>query len=163
MNTPLQRLVDALRDELQHYGEVLALLDDVPEPAALPAGDGVAPVALPREPFRDAAERLLDARGRRERRQQQVAWASHQPDAWTPPDLLPVVPGAVRPLLRALFDEIESLQGRLAGCAHPQHPWLGQGGDPILITRLLDPSAPPVSPAVLHAAFRRPQPDALSA
>jgi hypothetical protein len=162
MNSSLQRLVDALREELQHYGGVLTLLDGVPPH---PLGPGAAPLPdlLPVEPFRDAASQLLDARSRRERRQQQLAWACRQPDAWEPVDLLPAMPKDSRPLLRALFDEIDSLQDQLRDRLWLAQPWLSLPADAVLAARLLAPSTHPIPFPVPDAGFRRPRPDALSA
>lgn len=162
MNSSLQRLVDALREELQHYGGVLTLLDGIPPhpvaPSAVPAPD-----LLPLEPFRDASGQLLDARARRERRQQQLAWACRQPDGWDADALLPALPRDTRPLLRALFEEIDSLQDQLRDHLWLARPWLGEPADALLAARLLEPSTAPVPFPVPDAGFRRPRPDALSA
>jgi len=162
MNTPLQRLVDALRAELQHHGAVLTLLDGLPPRPVVP-GAVPAPEALPLEPFRDAASQLLDARARRERRQHQLAWACRQPDAWDPDDLLPAIPQEARPLVRALFEEIDSLQDQLHDRLLLAQPWLGEPCDVALSQRLSALSDFPIPFPAAEAGFRRPRPDALSA
>ncbi|MFM1769462.1 MAG: hypothetical protein RJA22_1991 [Verrucomicrobiota bacterium] len=155
MHSPLQRLIDALREELQHYGAVLALLEPV-VPAALRPGDPLnRPMAAAAAAgFADAARALLEARAARERCQQQLAWACQQPADWAPADLLQQAPRAFRPLLGALFEENDSLQDRVRRHVHPGHPWLGQAGDPVLVARLLAPTVLPVPLPV--AATARP-------
>ena len=118
---------------------------------------------LPLEPFRDAAGQLLDARARRDRRQQQLAWACRQPDTWDASALLPALPRDTRPLLRALFEEIDSLQDQLRDRLWLARPWLGEPGDAMLAARLLEPSTHPIPFPVPDAGFRRPRPDVFSA
>jgi hypothetical protein len=118
MTRPLQQLIDALRQELQHHGELLARLDEIP-------------VACPDLENSDAAraverqtESLLATQRERERLQLQLAWAAEQPDACSFEELIPVLPPAYRPLLTALVQENESLRRRVGDRLRESLSWL---------------------------------------
>jgi len=118
MTRPLQQLIDALRQELQHHGELLARLDEIP-------------VACPDLENSDAAravesqtETLLATQRERERLQLQLAWAAEQPDACSFEELIPVLPPAYRPLLTALVQENESLRRRVGDRLRESLSWL---------------------------------------
>lgn len=115
MLRPLQQLIDALRDELLHCGELLAWLDCQPRLAA--DGDlSLAPHALA----------LLAAQQVRERSQLRLAWAAEQPDASSLVELLPVLPRAYQPLVGALIEENTSLWHRVGARLSEDLGWLGR-------------------------------------
>ena len=118
MTRPLQQLIDALRQELQQHGELLARLDEMP-PVALhsPSPDAGRPVV-------SAAESLLSAQRERERLQLQVAWAAEQPEACSFEELIPVLPQDYRPLVSALVEENESLRRRVGERLREDLCWL---------------------------------------
>lgn len=118
MTSTLQRLIDALRDELQQYGEVLGWLDS----RVRLASDACSSAGVT---LQAQAESLLALRARRDTLQQQLAWACQRPDAGTPSELLPLVAEEVRPLLRALFEENDSLRRQLGERLRQDHPWPG--------------------------------------
>lgn len=136
MTPNLQRLIDALRDELQHYGEVLALLDAGHDRLTRKT---VARASRAAASFQAHATALIVSRGKRERFQQQLAWACQHPDASAPEKLLPLIASEYQPLLRALFEETHSLRRQLHERAQ-HHPWLQANGE--LTARLVSPAAP---------------------
>ena len=115
MTRPLQQLIDDLRDELLHCGELLAWLDAQPRLTA--EGDlALAPHAAA----------LLTAQQTRERSQLQLAWAAEQPDAASLDELIPVLPSAYQPLVGALVEENTSLWRRVGARLSDDLCWLGR-------------------------------------
>lgn len=115
MTRPLQQLIDALRDELLHCGELLAWLDAHPR---LTAGGDLA--------FAPTASALLAAQQAREHSQLQLAWAAEQPDATSLEELIPVLPAAYQPLVGALAEENTSLWRRVGARLSSDLCWLGR-------------------------------------
>jgi hypothetical protein len=106
MNRPLQQLIDALREELQQCGELLAQLD---EPARLASANSRG-ADWPGQPRADA---LLAAREAREFSWQQLAWAAQKPQAASIGELIPSLPQDHQPLVGALVEENEALWRRV--------------------------------------------------
>ncbi len=129
MTRPLQQLIDALRQELQQHGELLARLDETPPAAPLcPESDAGRPVE-------SQAEALLAAQRERERSQLQLAWAAEQPGACSFEELIPVLPQNYRPLVSALVEENESLRRRVGQRLREDLCWLDRACE--LSTRTL--------------------------
>jgi hypothetical protein len=110
MTAPLAQLIDALRNELQQYGEMLALLEAQRE------------VVARREPASvlnsisavEAQSATIEAAQRaRETHRRQLAWAVSSPDNVTFQQLLPLLPEQYRPLVTALVQEINQLLERV--------------------------------------------------
>jgi hypothetical protein len=108
MLRPLQQLIDALRQELQQQGELLARLEEMGPLALQLAG------AEAGSPVQSQAADLLAAQQERERLQLQLAWAAGQPGACSFDELIPVLPPNYRPLLSALVEETDSLRCRVS-------------------------------------------------
>ena len=118
MNEKLDRLVDALRHELQQYGEMLALFerqqehlmkrnaDEVMSSAALINAQGGA---------------IQDARRDRVERLQELAESLSVPPDGTLGTLLPALPASRRPQVQALMDENNRLLGRIQVRARQNH------------------------------------------
>lgn len=118
MTDPLHDLIAALREELQSYGELLALLDRQQESV-----------------FARAANDLLDAAGsvqahatqlERIRRHRESCRQAVAEGLGLPPDasfslLLPALPHDYRPLLGALVEENNALLVRVQQRAHQNH------------------------------------------
>ena len=122
MNRPLQQLIEALREELQQCGEMLAHLD---EPSRListspPGGAG---------PVQPQADALLAAREAREFSRQQLAWAAQKPQAASIGELIPSLPEDHQPLVDALVEENEDLWRRLYERLRQDCRWLHRAHD----------------------------------
>src|SRR6266540_1041778 len=111
MNRPLQQLIDALREELQQCGEMLAQLD---EPARLASANSPG-ADWPGQPRADA---LLTAREAREFSWQQLAWAAQKPQAVSIGELIPCLHRARR-TSRKRLDLITSPDAATAGLTRP--------------------------------------------
>jgi len=129
MTRPLQQLIDALRQELQQHGELLARLDEAP----MPSCDSEELDAVRRMQL--LAETLLAAQRAREHCQHQMAWAAERPGACSFNELIPALPPAYRPLLSALVEENESLRRRVGERLREDLSWLDRACE--LSTRTL--------------------------
>ena len=139
MTRPLQQLIDALRQELQQHGELLARLDETPPARHSPAPDAGQPVE-------SQAETLLAVQRQRERFQLQLAWAAEQPGACSFDELIPALPQNYRPLVSALVEENESLRRRVGQRLREDLCWLDRACE--LSTRTLGAiSFPQTEPA----------------
>jgi flagellar biosynthesis/type III secretory pathway chaperone len=115
---PVETLVAALREELQHYGEMLALLDRQQEQVkARSAGEIFQSISL----IQAQASAIQGARQHREQCRGAAALACHQPENAPFADLIPLLPSDYRPLLRALVDENNQLLGRVRQRARQNH------------------------------------------
>lgn len=106
MTLILEQLVEALRDELQQFGEMLALLETQTISLTRREISGVIQSTSAIESHRNVIE---SARLRRENLQKQLAWAAGDPDRRSLQSLLPYAPEPYRPLLSALLGEINQL------------------------------------------------------
>jgi flagellar biosynthesis/type III secretory pathway chaperone len=113
-----ETLVTALRDELQHYGEMLALLDRQQEQVkARSAGEIFQSISL----IQAQAAAIQGARQHRERCRSDAALVCGQPENAKFPILIPLLPADYRPLLRALVDENNELLRRVRQRARQNH------------------------------------------
>jgi len=114
----INRLVSALREELQQYGEMLALLDAQQEHVKARSGQEV---------FRSIssieAQALLiqNVRALREQCRQFVAKDAARPEAVSFSELIPLLPADYQPLVKALVDENNHLLARVRQRAHQNH------------------------------------------
>jgi len=114
----IQPLIDALRDELQNYGEMLALLDRQQENLI---------ARQPSEVFQSIS--LIKAQGSaiqqsrvcREACRRALAQECGQPPAAPFSTLIPLLPQDYQPLLRALVDENNELLARVSRRARQNH------------------------------------------
>ena len=114
MVTTLEPFFDALRNELQQYGEMLALLET--QQGAL-NHRGTQAVAASISSLTTQCAAIDSARRNRETLQRQVAWAFGVPEEQTVRQLIPLVPLEYQPLLTALAQEIQELLVRVRECA----------------------------------------------
>jgi flagellar biosynthesis/type III secretory pathway chaperone len=118
MMKSIKLLIDALRDELQNYGEMLALLD-------LQQGNLIARAAS--EVFQSISlikaqgGAILQARDRREECRRAVAEDWRQPQEAGFTVLIPLLPADYQPLLQALVDENNELLVRVRRRARQNH------------------------------------------
>jgi flagellar biosynthesis/type III secretory pathway chaperone len=118
MTDALQRLIEALRDELQQYGEMLALLDQQQEQVCARVADEVlATVTL----IQEQGSVMQGARRQREECRTALARTLSLGDEATFKELLPRLPVNFRPLLQALVDENNDLLRRVQHRARQNH------------------------------------------
>jgi flagellar biosynthesis/type III secretory pathway chaperone len=114
----IEPLIAALRDELQHYGEMLALLDLQQEQVkARSAAEIFQSISL----IQAQAAAIQAARQHREQCRGAAALACRRPENAPFTDLIPLLPPDYRPLLQALVDENNQLLGRVRQRARQNH------------------------------------------
>jgi flagellar biosynthesis/type III secretory pathway chaperone len=118
MNLKIDQLVAALRDELQHYGEILALLERQQHFVIHRATDdlfrSVADV-------QQEADTLRQARDHRDHCRHAVAAELAPAESQELSQLIPHLPGDYQPLVQALLDENNHLLIRVQQCAQQNH------------------------------------------
>ena len=118
MTATLEQVIEALRNELQQYGEMLALLEAQHAAVARRESGSVLTSVTGIEAQSGA---IQDARRTRETHQRQLAWALGRPDSITFQELLPLLPDDYRPLVSALVLEINQLLARVRQFAEHNH------------------------------------------
>jgi flagellar biosynthesis/type III secretory pathway chaperone len=119
-------LVSALREELQQYGEMLALLDRQQQQVIARAADEVfQTIGL----IKSQGVAIQTARDHREDCRAQVAQTLQQPEAAPFSDLIPLFPPDYQPLIQALVEENNELLVRVRQRARQNH---------LLLSRSLD-------------------------
>jgi flagellar biosynthesis/type III secretory pathway chaperone len=114
----IEPLIAALREELQQYGEMLALLDRQQEQVKARSADEIfQSISL----IQAQAAAIQGARQHREKCRGITAVACCQPENAPFRDLLPLLPPNYRPLLQALVDENNQLLVRVRQRARQNH------------------------------------------
>jgi hypothetical protein len=121
MTATLEPVIEALRNELQQYGEMLALLE-AQQQAVSRRQSGLVLNTVPAIEAQGSV--IQDARRTRETHQRQLAWALGRPEGVPFQDLLPLLPDEYRPLISALVQEINQLLGRVREFAEQNHSQL---------------------------------------
>lgn len=123
MIAPLEHVVDALRNELQHYGELLALLEtqtgileDIDFRRVL---DNAHSLNTHRTQLGSIRKFRLDT-------QEKLAWALGLPEARNFKELLPAIPECYHPLLEALIGDINHAISQAHSRAAANHASLCQ-------------------------------------
>lgn len=106
MTDALNRLVSALREELQHYGEMLALLDQQQESAVGRMADEMFAATTA---IQNQAVTMQGIRRDREQAQRILACSLGVTETSTFVELIPLLPPDYRPLVQSLVDENNSL------------------------------------------------------
>jgi hypothetical protein len=114
----LKALIDALRDELQQYGEMLARLDTQQQLIMRRASDELADAVAQIEQHQGVLQR---ARQHREVCQQAASLAFLLPAGATFQELIPRLPEDYRPLVGALIQENNELLVRVQQRARQNH------------------------------------------
>jgi hypothetical protein len=140
----LQQLIEALRDELQQYGEMLALLDQQQEAVKLQGADDI---LLSISAINTQSELIQNARARRQTLQRELAETLQQPGPATFAQLLPLLPEPYRPLVHALVQENNELLLRVRERAQQNHLLLRRSLD--LMQRFITTLSPQDQPAGL--------------
>jgi flagellar FlgN protein len=104
----LQELIEALRNELQQYGEMLALLEQQGETIRIQGADSLSISAIEIQ-----SGAIQEARTSRQLVQNQLGAELRQAGNGSLTELLPYVPEQYRPLLNALAQENKELVQRV--------------------------------------------------
>src|SRR5205814_1595606 len=110
MTPNLEKIIESLRNELQQYGEMLALLDHQQELVRMRGADDILHSIAS---INTQSATIQAARERREAAQQYLARSLGQPLDSTFATLLPLVPDHYRPLVGALVQENNELLQRV--------------------------------------------------
>jgi flagellar biosynthesis/type III secretory pathway chaperone len=114
----LEPLIDALREELQEYGEMLALLDRQQEMVKARAANEIfQSISL----IQAQATTIQNARDKREVCRRAAAKQCSQPENAAFAILIPCLPADYRPLVSALVDENNHLLLRVRQRARQNH------------------------------------------
>lgn len=143
MREHLEALVAALRAELTHYGELLALLDQQQEQVMAREAEETLRLAAA---INQQSGLVRQAREHRDHCRRQLARALGQREEATLTDLLPQMPGEYQVLVRALLEENNRLLVRVQQRARQNHLLLARTVELMrkFIESLLPPGGPPV-------------------
>ena len=118
MTEVIESLIAALREELKHYGEMLALLDQQQESAINRLSDEMLAATTA---VQNHALIIQSARREREERQRALARELCMAEASTFVELVPLLPANYRPLVQSLIGENNALLQRVQQCARQNH------------------------------------------
>ncbi len=118
MKEQIQPLIDALREELQQYGEMLALLDR--QHQFIMVRDG-AEVFQSAGAIQAQGSVIQTARAQREKCRGRLALTLQQPERAGFTNVIPLLPPDYRPLVKALVDENNELLLRVRERARQNH------------------------------------------
>src|SRR5262245_44911285 len=145
MKDLLQNLIEALREELKEYGEMLALLDQQQEMVMhRRTQDLLQCVAA----INSQADTIAVARHEREQRQRRIALQFQLPETTTFSTLVQCLPAEYRPLMQALVQENNELLVRVQQRARQNHLLLSRIVE--LMQRFLGTLFPDSSPATYN-------------
>ena len=145
MKAALDTLIQSLRDELQQYGEMLALLDHQQEYVVTRAADDMMQTAAEIQAQTGVIEK---ARKDREQRRRELAEALHQAPGTEFADLIPLLPEDYRPLVQALVEENNQLLYRIQQRARQNHVLLNRSVD--LMKQFMSALIPSLRPTVYN-------------
>ena len=126
MNDTLENLIAALREELQHYGEMLALLDQQQESAINRLADEMFAAT---SAIQSQAAVLQATRRAREQCLRTQARELCVSETSTFVEVIPLLPADYRPLVQSLVDENNSLLQRVQQRARQNHLVLSRSVD----------------------------------
>jgi flagellar biosynthesis/type III secretory pathway chaperone len=147
----IKLLVEALRDELKNYGEMLALLDR--QQAYLISRDA-SEVFQSISLIKAQGAAILQSRAHREESRRALALGLRHPPEITFADLIPLLPADYQPLLRALVDENNELLMRVRRRARQNHLMLRRSVE--LMQELLNTLLPSRQSSVYDGTGSRP-------
>jgi len=151
MNHLLPNLIEALREELKQYGEMLALLDQQQHLVMRrQAGDLLQNIAV----INAQAGAITAARREREQRQRIVASRLNLPEAATFAVITPLLPPNYQPLVQALVQENNELLVRVQQRARQNHLLLSHAVE--LMQRLINSIFPGATPETYDERGRLP-------
>jgi flagellar biosynthesis/type III secretory pathway chaperone len=145
MTAILQELIEALRNELQQYGEMLALLEQQHQAVKL---RGAEEVWQSITAINSHSAMILRARQTRQDLQRQLAEALSPAHDCSFTHLIPALPESYRPLVTALVQENNELLWRVRQRAQQNHLLLQQSVE--LMQQFLATLSPADQPAALR-------------
>src|SRR5438046_1212097 len=110
MMVQLTTIIDSLRNELQQYGEMLALLDHQQELVRMCGSEDILHSIAA---INAQSHQIQTARERRESTLEELALSLGQPEETTFAALLPLIPNHYQPLISALLQENNELLERV--------------------------------------------------
>ena len=126
MNELLQNLIESLREELKEYGEMLALLEQQQQ---MVTHRQTQDLLQSTGSINIQAEAIAAARREREQRQREVARELNLADDVSFNEVMPRLPAAFQPLVKALVQENNQLLARIQQRARQNH---------LLLTRITE-------------------------
>ncbi len=150
MTEHLTNLIEALRQELQHYGEMLALLDQQQDSVMHRRTDDLLQTV---GAIQAQARHLQQAREHRDACRRQLATQLGLPDSATFAELIPHLPPDYRPLVEALVQENNDLLVRIQQRARQNHILLHRAVE--LMQRLLAALFPGSTPLTYGGSGQR--------
>jgi flagellar biosynthesis/type III secretory pathway chaperone len=142
MKDLLHNLIEALREELKEYGEMLALLDQQQDMVMHRRTHDLLPCAAA---INAQADAIAVVRREREQHRRNVALRLDLAEDATFTELIPQLPAEYRPLVRALVEENNELLIRVQQRARQNHVLLSRAVE--LMQRFLGTLFPGSSPA----------------
>jgi flagellar biosynthesis/type III secretory pathway chaperone len=142
MNEQLNNLIEALREELKQYGEMLALLDQEQDMVMQRQTAGIAPCVAA---INAQAHTLRAVRHEREQRRRHLARTLQLCEDTSFNDLNARLPAEYKPLLQALVQENKELLVRVQQRARQNHLLLSRMVE--LMQKLITSILPSTSPA----------------
>jgi flagellar biosynthesis/type III secretory pathway chaperone len=152
MNISLPNLIEALREELKQYGEMLARLDHQQQLVMHRQTDDLFQSVTD---ITAQAGVIAAARREREQRQRHVARLLNLPETAGFGDILPLLPPDYRPLVQALFQENNELLVRVQQRARQNHLLLSHAVE--FMQRLINVIFPGAGPTTYDNAGRLPE------
>lgn len=154
MNDKLYQLIEALRDELQQYGEMLALLD---QQQALVIRRQASELPQNVTGVNAQLARIADARQTREQHQRWIAAELQQPEDAPFNVIIPLLPADYRPLVEALVQENNELLVRVQQRTRQNHLLLSHAVDLMqqLINSMFPGKGPPPTTERAGCRFHR--------
>jgi flagellar biosynthesis/type III secretory pathway chaperone len=152
MTKSVKYLIEALRSELENYGEMLALLDRQQEFLIARAASELFQSI---NSIKTQGVAISQARSHREACRRTVADEYRLPEQAGFPALIPLLPPDYQPLLKALVHENNELLKRVRQRARQNHLMLRRSV--ALMQELLDSLLPSRQPAACPAAASRPK------
>ncbi|MBI5799644.1 MAG: flagellar protein FlgN [Verrucomicrobia bacterium] len=153
MTDALQHLIDALRDELQQYGGMLALLDQQQEQVCARVTDDLLPTVMN---LQEQGSVMQGARRLREECRTALARTFGLRDEAPFMELIPRLPASFRPLVQALVDENNDLLRRVQQRARQNHILLSRSVE--LMQSLIGSLVPQTRPLTYGHAGRMASP-----
>jgi flagellar biosynthesis/type III secretory pathway chaperone len=142
MNEQLNNLIEALREELKQYGEMLALLDQEQDLVMQRQTPGIAPCVAA---INAQADMLHAVRHEREQRRRQLARTLEIGEDSSFKELTARLPADYKPLVQALVQENKELLVRVQQRARQNHLLLSRMVE--LMQKLISSILPGVGPA----------------